>query len=91
MPCATSGDDGPLEFLAKWFLVKEHVRIAKLAVEAILDVLDGLDDVLEIRIAGEDNECCVGLAIGASLIVEHAGREGVFGTLHVEFIRDISQ
>lgn len=78
MPCAKSADNGPLEFLAKGFLVKEHVRISKLAIEAILDVLDGLDDGLEVRVAGKDNECCAGLAVGSSLVVEYAGREDVF-------------
>ena len=91
MPCTKSGESGPLEFLGKGFLVKENVRIAKLAIEAIFDVLDGLDDVLEVRVAGENNECCVGLAIGASLVVEHAGRKVVFRALKAEFIRDLSK
>ena len=71
-------DNEPLEFLAKGFLVEEHVRIAKLAVEAVLDMLDGLDDRLEVRVAGKDNECCTGLTVGASRIMEYARRGDVF-------------
>jgi len=85
------GNDRPLEFLTEGFLIKEHVRIAELAVEAIFDMLDGLDDVLEVRIAGENDECRIGLAIDASLIVEHAGRGDVFRTLRTEFICDVLQ
>ena len=91
MPRVRPVDNGPLKFLAKGFLVKEHVRIAKLAVEAVLDMLDGLDDRLEVRVAGKDNECCIGLTVDASLIVEHAGREDVFRTLRAELIRDVLQ
>jgi len=80
-----------LEFLAKGFLVKEHVRIAKLAVEAIFDMLDGLYDALEVRVAGKDNKCCAGLAVDASLVVEDTGREDVFRTLRAELIRDVLQ
>ena len=78
MACAKSVDNGPLEFLAKGFLVKEHVRIAKLAIEAILNVLDGLDDGLEVRVAGKDNECCAGFAVDSSLVMEYAGWEDIF-------------
>ncbi len=90
-PCTKPADNGPLEFLAKGFLVKEHVRIAKLAVEAIFDMLDGLYDALEVRVAGKDNKCCAGLAVDASLVVEDAGREDVFRTLRAELIRDVLQ
>jgi hypothetical protein len=91
MPCARSADYGPLEFLTKGLLIKEHVRIAKLAVETIFDMLDGLDDLLEVRVAGEDDECCAGLAVDPSLVVEDAGREDVFRTLKAELICDIVQ
>jgi len=91
LPCAKSADNGPFEFLAKGFLIKEHIRIAKLAVEAIFVLFDGLDDALEVRVAGEDDECCAGLAVGSSLVVEDAGREDVFRTPKAELIRDILQ
>jgi hypothetical protein len=80
------GINGPLKFLAEGFLVEEHIGIAKLAVEAIFDVLDGLDDVLKVRVTGEDNEGCVGLAIDASLVVEHTGWRNVFRAIRAEFL-----
>jgi hypothetical protein len=91
MPCVPekSGNDGPLKFLAKRLFIEEHVRITELAVEAIFDMLDGLDYGLEVRITGENDECCAGLAIDASRIVEYAGRGDVFRTLRAEFICDV--
>lgn len=77
--------------LAEGFLVEEHVRVAKLAVEAVLDMLDGLDDGLEVRVAGKNNECSTGLTVDASRIVEHARRGDVFRTLIAELIRNVLQ
>lgn len=89
--CQKTADNGPFEFLAKRFLVEEHIRIAKFAVEAIFVLLDGVDDGLEVRVAGEDNECCIGLAIDASLVMKHAGLGYVIRSLVAEFFCDSLQ
>jgi hypothetical protein len=86
-----SRDDEPLEFIGEGFLVEKHVWIAKLAVETIFDLLDGVDDMLEVRVAGEDYERRVGFAITASLVVEHVGLWDVFRGLRAELVCDISQ
>jgi hypothetical protein len=83
--------NGPLEFFAEGFLVEEHVRIAEFAVEAIFDVLDRFDDVLEVRVAGEDDESRISLAIDAGVVVEYAGSGDVLRALKVKLFCDVLQ
>ena len=57
----------PLEFVVELVIVQEHPVVVELAVEAVLDVANGLGDLPDVGIAGEGDEGSVHAVAGHGL------------------------
>lgn len=62
--------NAPLKLLAEWLVIQKDVWVVIMPIEAILHLLNGIDNVLEVTVPGQNDK--------RGIRFSHRSRPGVF-------------